>query len=366
MIQPPLHPDGHNAGPQAQRPPFDGAAAQLAGLLDSAMDAIITVDGGQRIVQYNRAAEQTFGWTAGELLGRPLELLIPRHYQGSHAEHVRRFAATGVTSRRMAGSAVVHGLHKSGEEFPLDASISQLDTPGGKLYTVILRDVSDRVRAQQELSAYAAAASAIREQEKTRVARELHDELAQNLTAIKMDTIWLRDRLAGSDDEAVRKTAAMLAMIDNSVASTRRIAADLRPLVLDDLGLVPAIEWLVQNFIKRHGIACTLEVDDTLELPEPWATGVFRIVQESLANVAKHAGAAWAKVHIELLDDELLLGVEDDGCGFAVDAPRVPGALGLTGLRERAQLLHGTVNIDSAPGKGTRIRARIPIARSGA
>jgi PAS domain S-box-containing protein len=342
---------------------FDGAAAQLAGLLESAMDAIITVDGGQRIVQYNRAAEQTFGWAVSEILGQPLELLIPLHYQGSHAEHVRRFAATGVTSRRMSGSAVVHGLKKSGEEFPLDASISQVATPEGKLYTVILRDISDRVRAQEELSAYAAAASAIREQEKTRVARELHDELAQTLTAIKMDTIWLCNRLAGSDDEAAGKMAAILAMIDSSVASTRRIAADLRPLVLDDLGLVAAIEWLVQNFSKRHGIACALEVDHALELPEPWATGVFRIVQESLANVAKHAGAAKATVRIELRDSELLLSVDDDGCGFAVDTPRQAGTLGLTGLRERAQLLRGKLDIESTPGQGTRIHARIPVAR---
>lgn len=328
------------------------------------MDAIITVDDQQKIVMYNRAAEKIFGWAAAEMIGQSLERLIPPRYQSSHGAHVKRFGATGVTSRRMGGSAVVHGLHKSGGEFPLDASISQLDTPEGKLYTVILRDVTERVRAQGELSAYAAAASAIREQEKTRVARELHDELAQSLTAIKMDTIWLRDKLAGAAPDVAAKLAGMLAMIDTSVASTRRIAADLRPLLLDDLGLAPAIEWLVQNFTQRYGVPCDLQLDETLDLPEPWATGVFRIVQESLVNVAKHARATRAWVRVELIDGELRLAVQDDGRGFDVSAPRSLDSLGLAGLRERAQLLKGTVAIESVPGQGTRVDVRIPAGGS--
>ena len=133
----------------------------------------------------------------------------------------------------------------------MDASISQLDTPEGKLFTVILRDVSERVRAQEDLASFAKQANAIREQEKSRVARELHDELAQSLTALKMDAIWARDHLRGDTEGARAKLEEMLAMLDASVAATRRIAADLRPLVLDDLGLVPAIEWLVQNFAQR-------------------------------------------------------------------------------------------------------------------
>ncbi len=339
------------------------------------MDAIITVDAGQCIVMYNLAAEKIFGWSVAEMLGQSMDLLIPPRYRQSHPAHVQRFGATGVTSRRMGGSAVVYGLHKTRGEFPLDASISQLDTPKGKLYTVILRDVTERVRAQEELSAYAAAASAIREQEKTRVARELHDELAQSLTAIKMDTIWLRDRLAGADPDVEARINDMLGMIDSSVASTRRIAADLRPLLLDDLGLAPAIEWLAQNFTQRHGIACELQMDESLELPEPWATGVFRIVQESLVNVAKHSGASRVALRVAIEgagsgQQELVLSVVDDGRGFDVHAPRPEGSLGLAGLRERVQLLKGTVGIESTPGSGalgagTQVRARIPVGQAG-
>lgn len=336
------------------------AAARLGGLLDSAMDAIVSVDASQHIVLYNRAAERIFGHAAAAVLGQPLAMLIPARFRERHVHEVERFGTTGTTSRRMGDQTVLYGLRANGEEFPLEASISQLDTPEGKLYTVILRDVTERIRARDELAAFAAASAGVREQEKSRIARELHDELAQSLTALKMDTIWLRDRLAGQG-EAQAKLAEMLAMIDGCVASTRRIAADLRPLVLDDLGPGAAIEWLVQNFIQRTGVPCTLEADEELELEEPYATGVFRIVQESLANVAKHAGARQASVRVLRQADHLLLEVRDDGTGFSLDDARKPQSLGLAGLRERAQLLHGELQVLSAPGQGTRVSLRIPL-----
>jgi PAS domain S-box-containing protein len=336
-------------------------AARLTGLLDSAMDGIITVDEEQRIVMYNRAAERIFGWPHLQVMGQTLDMLLPPRFRHSHFAHMQRFGATGVTSRRMGADMVIHGMRRSGEEFPMDASISQIDTPEGKLYTVILRDVTERVRAQEDLAAFAKQASAIREQEKSRVARELHDELAQTLTALKMDAIWLKDNLDGPRRQAVAKLEGMLAMLDTAVASTRRIAADLRPLVLDDLGLVPAIEWLVNNFQQRTGIACELRADEESELGEPYATAVFRIVQESLANVAKHAQARRVSVSIAPLEGGLRLKVQDDGIGFDTSATRKPGSLGLAGLRERAQLLGGSVVVHSRPGQGTTIDAYIPL-----
>jgi len=266
----------------------------------------------------------------------------------------------------MGADTVIHGQRRNGEEFPMEASISQLDTPEGRLYTVILRDVTERVRAQEDLANFAKQASAIREQEKSRVARELHDELAQSLTAIKMDTMWLKDNLAADPRAAEGKVGDMLNLIDGAVASTRRIAADLRPLVLDDLGLVPAIEWLVQNFRQRTGVECLLQADETMELGEPYATAVFRIVQESLANITKHARARRVQVSVRLADGGLHLKVQDDGVGFDVKARRNPNSLGLAGLRERTHLLRGSAAIDSQPGRGTTIDAFIPMAENAA
>lgn len=337
------------------------AASRLAALLDSAMDAIISIDEGERIVLYNRAAEAIFGWPAPQVLGQPLSMLLPVRFRGGHAAHVQNFAATGVTHRRKGEGTVLYGLRADGSEFPMDASISQIDTAQGKVFSVMVRDVTERVKARQDLARFATEASAIREQEKSRVARELHDELAQSLTALKMDATWLRDHLARDPAAAVAKVAAMLATLDDCVAATRRIAADLRPLVLDDLGLVPAIEWLAQSFTQRHGVPCTLDLDGALELREPHATAAFRIVQESLANVAKHARARQAWVRVAREGEQVVLEVCDDGCGFDPQAARKPDSLGLMGLRERAHLLEGMVRIESQPGQGTRVQARIPV-----
>jgi PAS domain S-box-containing protein len=344
----------------------DDASARLTGLLDLASDAILTIDSRQRIVQYNRAAERIFGRSSEQMLGQPLDILIPAQFQLAHREHVKRFGTTGVTSRHIGGATMVHGVRANGEQFPLDASISQIDTHDGKLFTVILRDISERVRLQDELSRFALQAHTSIESEKTRVARELHDELAQSLTALKMDAIWMRDNLPAGTQPLAAKMDGMLTVLDASVAATRRIAADLRPLMLDDLGLVAAIQWLVQSFSQRTGVACELLVNEELELAEPYATALFRIVQESLANVAKHANATQASVIVERAADAILLKVSDNGNGFATQAPRKLGSLGLMGLRERAELLRGSVKIDSQTGGGTRISVNIPLCDPGA
>jgi PAS domain S-box-containing protein len=335
-------------------------AARLSGLVDSAMDAIVTADEAQKIILYNRAAERMFGWPALQVIGRPLDILIPKRFRPLHREHVKRFGTTGVTNRRMGTGPVLMGLRSNGEEFPIEASISQVDTPEGKLFTVILRDVTERVRAQQEVAASAAEASGAREQEKARIARELHDELAQSLAAMKMDARWVMENLDSREDAAA-KLRGLVGLLDHAVAATRRIAADLRPLVLDDLGLIAALEWLANAFTERHRLPCRLDLDPALDLQEPHATAVFRIVQESLANVAKHAHADTVQVRLARDGRDVVMTVSDDGMGFDPGAPAKPTSLGLAGLRERAEILRGSVSIRSAPGRGTSVEARIPL-----
>lgn len=258
------------------------------------------------------------------------------------------------------------GPRTSGKESPMDASMFQLKTVDKDRAGGTLQNLTDLAWIHDERGAFASASNTLLEEEKTRVARELHDELAQPLTALKMDTLWVRDNLALAPELAVARLNEMLEMLDRAVASTRRIASDLRPLLLDDLGLVPAVEWLASKFTQRSGVVCTLSVDESLELPEPYATAVFRIVQESLANVAKHAGASEAAVRIEKSRGAVTLAVQDNGCGFSPATPRKPQSLGLLGLRERAHLLKGKIVIESAPGQGTCIRVSIPLPSAGA
>jgi PAS domain S-box-containing protein len=347
--------------------------ARLRGILDSAMDAIITVDESQHIVLFNAAAEQVFGCPREQALGAPLSWFIPERFRAEHEQHVRRFGETGTSSRRMGAQLIVKGLRRSGEEFPIDASISQTEESGRKFYTVILRDVTERVRAEaalerskEELRELGSLSQSLREREKSQVARELHDELAQALTALKMDVTWIAERLAPAEKGVSEKLSGVLAMLDSTVAATRRIAADLRPLLLDDLGLVAAVEWLVQNFIERTGIACELAMgSQDLDLREPHASAVFRIVQESLTNAARHARPTRVEVTLQRSGNAVHLKVRDDGRGFSMTDRRKPKTFGLMGLRERAALLGGETRIQSEPGRGTSIEATIPLAEEG-
>jgi two-component system sensor histidine kinase UhpB len=342
--------------------------ARLRGVLESAMDAIITVDQQQIIILFNAAAEKMFGCLADQAIGEPLASFIPNRFREAHHGHIAQFGATGVTSRRMAGARVVTGLRRNGEEFPIDASISQLGDGDAKFYTVILRDVSERVqahealaRSKEELRELASAANSAREQEQSRIARELHDELAQAMSALKMDLKILRGSPPQADAAISHRLDRMEAQIDATIAAMRRIAADLRPLALDDLGLIPAIEALVQDFERRTNMHCELALDDPdLALPGPHATALFRIVQESLTNVAKHAKASTVEVVINTDGEGVSISVRDDGVGFSTSDPRRPQSYGLLGIRERAYLLGGTTHVTSAPGKGTEIEVRLP------
>jgi hypothetical protein len=343
--------------------------SRLRGILDSAMDAIITVDDSEHIVLFNAAAEAVFGCPRSEALGAPLAWFIPERFRATHSAHIRRFGEAGVESRRMSAQRVVAGLRRNGEEFPIEASISRHSEQGSAYFTVILRDITDRVladsalrRSKEELRELAAAASSVREQEKSRVARELHDELAQSLTALKMDVTWLKERVPAERQPLVAKLESMQEMLDGTVKATRRISSDLRPLMLDDLGLLPAAEWLVNNFIQRHGIHCRFTADPPdLDLQDPHATAIFRIMQESLTNVARHAHASNVDITLDGSAGEITLRVRDNGCGFAPADPRKPNSFGLVGMRERVYLLDGEIAVDTAPGKGATIEVRIPL-----
>jgi PAS domain S-box-containing protein len=353
---------------------LSGAQARLSAIVDSAMDAVITVDDQQKIVLFNRAAEQLFGLRREDALGSPLERLIPARFRPSHQGHVEQFGRTGVTSRRMGDVTTLWALRADGSEFPIEAAISQAAEGGQRYYTVILRDITLRKqsedalkRSQQELRELSARVLEAREEEKTRIARELHDELGQLLTALKMDLSWLRERLPAADPDVSGKAAQMHAMLEQTVSSTRRIAADLRPLMLDDLGLAEAAGWLVNDFSGRSGVRCEIQLsgDGAFEnLDGSIATALYRALQESLTNIARHSEAKNAWVVLAIDGGELYLEVEDDGRGIAPENLAKARSLGLKGMRERVSYLGGSLDIARAPRGGTRLRLRVPVQRA--
>jgi len=217
-------------------------------------------------------------------------------------------------------------------------------------------------RSEESLRLLAVHLQSVREEERTRIAREIHDELGQALTGIKMDLSWLVSRLDESQKPLAMKAESMLQLIDDTVHAVRRIAAGLRPEVLDDVGLPAAIEWQAKDFRMRTGIRCHLALPaGSIELDQDRSTAAFRIFQELLTNVARHSGATRVDVQVRLEADTLMLDVQDNGKGIANTTAESPRSLGLLGMHERAQMFGGRVEIRGHHGKGTRAKVSIPL-----
>lgn len=350
--------------------------ARMMAIIRSSSEAIITIDEQQRIVMFNPAAEQVFRCSAMEAIGMSIDRFIPARYRHGHHKHVERFGETGVTQRKMGRQQpVLIGLRADGDEFPIEASISQINDDQGKLYTVMLRDVTERVRAEdalktsrQELRELSANLQNVREDEKTRIARELHDDLGQQLTALKMDLSSVEQSLADTPAApplVLAQLSGMRRLIDSTVGSMRRIAADLRPVMLDDLGLLPAIDWLFNDFTTRYGIEIERRIEPgNAVFSRNGATTLFRIIQEALANVARHAEATRVSVALVAEEEQCMLRVADNGRG-ARDVPATEGhgekSFGLLGIRERVHVLGGAVSIDTARDQGFTLTVRIPL-----
>jgi signal transduction histidine kinase len=216
--------------------------------------------------------------------------------------------------------------------------------------------------SQTQLRALAARLISIREEERARIAREIHDELGQILTGLKMDVSWLRKHLNADQTALQEKSEAMRTLIDSTMQLVRRIATGMRPGILDDMGLVAAIDWQAKEFQKRMGIRCLVELPaQSPELGGELATAVFRILQEILTNIARHAKANSVTVRLVIAGDRLSLEVADDGVGIAEDAVHASASLGLLGMEERAHQFGGTLAIRGIPGRGTTVALAIPL-----
>jgi signal transduction histidine kinase len=229
--------------------------------------------------------------------------------------------------------------------------------------------ISMRKKAEEELrssreqlrnlSAYLQSA---REKERMYIAREIHDELGQTLTALKMDVFWLHKKLSGAQKTMLEKTNSMSALIDSAVKAVRRISRELRPGLLDDLGLTAAIEWQVGEFQQRTGIRCELVLEpDEIIVEQDISTAVYRIFQETLTNIARHSYATMVKIFLEMKPREILLQIKDNGRGVSQDKIESATSFGLIGIRERVRLLQGELII-SGPSGDSWVTIRLPCA----
>jgi signal transduction histidine kinase len=201
----------------------------------------------------------------------------------------------------------------------------------------------------------------VREEERTRISREIHDELGQALTALKMDLYWLDNKLPTDQKSLRRKSQSMLKLLDKTIQTVKRISTDLRPGLLDDLGLVAAIEWQADEFHKHTGIECKLTVKpEDMIIDQEIATAIFRIFQETLTNVARHAKATIVQTTLKEENKRIILEVKDNGIGITKDQITNSKSLGLIGIRERIYPFKGNVSIGGTAGRGTTVKVTIP------
>jgi PAS domain S-box-containing protein len=337
-------------------------------LFSKATDGILLLNAQGNVVDANDSFARMHGYAIEEVLRMNLSGLDTLETLALAPERIRR-----VLAGESIGFVAEH-FHRDGQVVPLDVAASAIEIDGKRFVLAFHRDITERRRAEQQirrsqedLRELSKAANEALEAERGRTARELHDELGQSLTALKMDLESLRAALPPGQPELGERAQAMRALLDGTIAATRRIAADLRPLMLDDLGLAAALDWLTHNFSTRTGIATDLVIDDSVaQVPEPIASALYRITQESLTNVAKYAQASAAEIRLERDGEWVQLLVRDNGRGIEAADQRKRGAFGLLGIRERVSLLGGDVAIKGERGQGSEVRARIPLAAASA
>jgi len=261
-------------------------------------------------------------------------------------------------------------LRKDGSTFQAlfySSPIIQNDKPVGLRGVVI--DITDHKKAEQELKnsrdqlrALATHLQSIREEERLIMAREIHDELGQVLTALKMDLIWMQKRLNSYQIDQLKKVQSMSDLVDMTIMTVRRISTELRPGLIDDLGLPAAIEWYCGEFQNRTGIKCNLDLDEKEHIFEQdRLISVFRIFQESLTNVARHSKATKVHARLQFDDHTLKMEIRDNGIGITEDQINSPKSLGLIGLKERVNPWGGKVIISGVHSKGTTVKVILPI-----
>jgi PAS domain S-box-containing protein len=332
-----------------------------------ANDAIISTDASNTIVMANPSAAAMFATTVEAMQGSPLGRFInPQPGMGDGG--VAYFGDGGRVGRRATDYAV-SGIRASGETFPLEGSVSTVLEDDIPIHTIILRDVSGRHQVQEKLTRshaqlrqLSAALQTIREEERTHIARELHDDLGQLLASLRMDLALLQQHQTGA--ASARLIQGMEQNLLTAITSLRRIATNLRPRSLDEGGLFFALIGLRDSFVERYGISVTLYADEAeLVLDDDASTAIFRIVQEALTNIARHAAASNVTITLYRINGELLLTVRDDGRGIAASDMQKAQSLGLVGMRERVWAMDGDITISADEPPGTRIDIVLPLPK---
>jgi PAS domain S-box-containing protein len=323
--------------------------------LQAALDCVVTMDAEGRVVEFNPAAERTFGLTHDEAVGREMaELIVPPELREPHRRGLRRYLDEG-RPRILDHRIEIEAQRADGERFPVELTITRIDVGGAPLFTGHLRDISDRKRAEAELRDSRARIVEAADEARRRIERDLHDGAQQQLVSLAVTLRLAQRRLAAGDLDT---TAELLEELDESLAGAlaelRELARGIHPAILTEGGLAPALNGLV----RRSAVPAAVTAVPAQRFPAPVEAAAYFLIAEGLTNAARHAGAQRVEVDVQAAgDDRLVVEVRDDGAGGAD-----PEGGGLRGLADRLAVLGGTLSVSSPPSGGTVLRGEIPCA----
>lgn len=340
------------------------AEIKFRNLVEQSLVGVYIIQNGKFAYVNPRFAE-IFGYKQQELINSyPVEKVV-------HADD-RQLVIENIRMRLQGEKDSVHyeanGQKKNGEIIQTEIFGSRTEYAGQPAIIGTLLDISHRKQAEEQIKRsydqirmLSEHLQNIREEERTHIAREIHDELGQQLTVLKMDASWLNKKLNDADENVKQKLKDLLELMDSTVKTVRRISSELRPSLLDDMGLVPAMEWHLKEFEKRASVKTQFKMPSKeLSLPDAVKTGLFRIFQESLTNVARHANAKKVDINLQVEKGKILLSIKDDGKGFEMEKAKAKKTLGILGMQERSFMMGGNYEVKSKPGKGTNVIVSVP------
>jgi len=336
------------------------------GLLDAAPDSMVIVDTSGLIQMVNVQTERLFGYTRLELHNQPVDVLIPERFRAAHIRH-RVSYLSRPAARQMGAELELYGRRKDGTEFPVDISLSPMNSDSGLLVMAAIRDLTERREAQKRLDESVAVAQRQRifarlisaqEEERLRIASDIHDDTVQAMTATSLRMQQLRRHL--TDPDQVELLGRLEVSVRESIVRLRRLMFDLRPPSLDRSGLAAAMRELLERLRDETSIDATIENHLTSEPEGDVRTALYRITQEALVNVRKHSGASHVKLELKTLGGGCEVTIVDDGHGFDTADTEAPGHLGLVSMRERAQIAGGWWTVKCPPGGGTTVQFWLP------
>ncbi|HMF44111.1 MAG TPA: histidine kinase, partial [Polyangia bacterium] len=342
---------------EARRAEAESARRQYETILERVSDGFTALDLSWRYTYVNSGGGRMLGRNAKDLIGKHIWTEFPEgRGQKFHLAYERAMEEQRPLQIR--------------EYYPpWNRWFENRIYPSPEGLSIFFTDVSQQVEAQEELRAsneqlraLAARLDAIREEERRGIAREIHDQIGQALTALKLDVGWLRGQLPAGAAAAVDERArSMETLVDQIIETARRVSASLRPVILEDLGLAAAIRSQARDFEQRTGVACDLDLpSDGVPIAPAVALSMYRIVQEALTNVARHARARQVQIGLTVGGDTAVLTVADDGRGVTAEELGRSTSLGIVGIRERALAIGGEVTITGLPGRGTTLSVRVP------